>query len=142
MNSSWLRRFLGLGRASVPAPRDQLAQPESLPEVFNRGGQLREVDASDLSPDFQERLREVCRADTNVDRLWLLWIRGSDGTSELLTVLQLDRADEHSIVSFAARVDALGGPRCAATIADGAPSSTPFYRRAKQPIRSRPNEEL
>ena len=128
MSLPWLRSILGWSRPSPPAAEKQLPPTESLGDAIKLCGTLREVEESDFSLEFASRLREVCRGDSNVAGVWLLWM--SDGHhSELVTVLQLDRVEEQSIRRFVAYVNALDGPRCVATIPEQAPTSVPFYQR-------------
>lgn len=126
MLMSWFARFLGRRNHTPPVPPPAA---ERVGDLIRRGGGMRPFELTDVPADYLERLRAVCRADPNIRALWLAWITSVDEADELLTVLQLDHRDESWVRRFITHVDALGGPRCVASMPIAAPTDEPFYRR-------------
>ena len=91
--------------------------------------QLREVEATDLSPAFKAQLTEACIADPNIARLSLLWMSSGNAKRELLALLAVDRNVDQSVYGFLQRVNALGGPSCVVSVPEGTLKLKRFYQR-------------
>jgi len=112
------------------ATHTKLPAMERIGDALDRGSELRLVEPSELAVEFRSKLLDVCRADSNVAGLWLVWLSSREAAPELLATLMVDRHDERAIRDFIARADALGGPRFVAAVAKGIPTAKPFYRRS------------
>lgn len=97
--------------------------------MVEAGARARPLEAGDLSPDFEAQLVRVCASDPLVDAVWLLLITWPDGPDEIAASVRLTQRDPEALHDFAARVDALGGPRCVVGLASGQPTMAPFYAR-------------
>src|SRR3982751_3872382 len=89
---TWFRRFLDPPRTGAPADPQQT---ETAGALRARGGAIRPLKIGDLADAFQERLRAVCEADTNITAVWLGWVTDA-GRDELLTIVRFDHADERT----------------------------------------------
>src|SRR5687768_10222561 len=115
----WLQRLFG-HNPGASTDRPAVEGPGAL---FDRGGQLRRLDPSDLTPDYAEKLRAVCTAHPSVAAMWILRITHVDGPDELLALLALDPFDEACPMRLAEQAESLGGPRWAVTVVEEAPTS-------------------
>jgi hypothetical protein len=135
----WLRR-LRSGRAPAPLTitsrpeREETQERETLGDAISAGTAVRRFESIDLPAEFQARLVDTCRSDSNVAAVWLAWLCPRDAAPELLVNVLFDRPEEHAIQTFVDRGDALGGPKFVGAIMGRTPSAAPFYRRAVQGI--------
>lgn len=132
MNLTIIQRLLRILGFAGPASR---SIPETLPstecfgDALKRGATLCPVEPSDLPSEFEVRLLDICKADSNVEGVWLMWMSTKGAPPEMLASLLLERPNEPAIRDFIRRANALGGPPFVVAIPDGIPSSRPFYRR-------------
>lgn len=127
----WLRRIFGPGSADQDARvvNTTARATESFRDAFDRGARLHPLDPSELPPEFQAKLVDICKSDSNVAGLWLLWLRSGDAAPEIFASLLLERPDQLTVRDFIRRADALGGPSFAVGLPGSMPSSEPFYLR-------------